>query len=77
MAETKWQPIESAPKDGRVVLVTGCNGFDRVLPAWWVDESEVIKSFAGWRGVVNRCGPNLIADPTHWMPLPDPPTGGE
>ncbi|WP_217693729.1 DUF551 domain-containing protein [Novacetimonas hansenii] len=57
-----WRPIESAPKDGSLVLVAvkhiGCD----VVSFWG----------AGWRETTN--GLMLRDNPTHWQPLPKPPT---
>ena len=74
-----WQPIKTAPKDGKPVLIyqpeeairNYNTGFSVNLPPvvyvcmWesgissWVEaEGEQYSSF----------------DPTHWMPLPKPPT---
>lgn len=79
MAE--WQPIETAPMDGTIVFLWGgeddnaifaedrykafCHApcramFDR--DAWLMALAE-----AGYVGVIYR-------HPTHWMPLPDPPS---
>jgi hypothetical protein len=57
-----WQPIETAPKDGTDILVYD-NGVMFVTS--WVDVD-------GWQGwwETGRVEP----PPTHWMPLPDPPT---
>lgn len=70
----QWQPIETAPKDGSVVLgywVASLDGIDvtgdkcYALTLWmggeWVSADDCDISFA---------------DPTHWMPLPTPPQGG-
>lgn len=65
----EWQPIETAPKDGTVLLL----GEFR--------DGEA-RAFVGRFGL--KTGAHLIASwlsipgyfqriPTHWMPLPDPP----
>jgi hypothetical protein len=54
----EWQPIETAPKNG-VILV-------------W-DENETWEIAYYHRGKW-RYGPKGYSfNPTHWMPLPDPP----
>ena len=67
-----WQPIETAPKDGRRILVT-CEG--RVFIAtyasgWtpeWVDEGS-----GYWDASMDSIDyAHFFA--THWMPLPTPP----
>lgn len=59
-----WQPIETAPKDGTVVIGYDPSGayatrsgfeFMRWLDGQWCDP-ETHRMY-----------------PTHWMPLPDPP----
>ena len=67
-----WQPIESAPKDGTGLLVCwDCTPnpdadfpFDGYALATWNAEDEE------WN---DDGGGSLFADPTHWMPLPEPP----
>lgn len=59
-----WQPIETAPRDGTMVLLWHRNA-DGATAGWmlgWFDQ------FHEWE---NMCGGLL--EPTHWMPLPDPP----
>lgn len=68
-----WQLIETAPKDGTVILIADSRA---VYAAFWngkhepnfpwrfVDPSED-DGFNGWMG--DKFGP------THWMPLPSPP----
>lgn len=63
---SKWQPIETAPRDGRRVLV--CSEGRHMFVAFWDSK------YWGWR--VSRDSV-VAADPTHWQPLPDPPTGTE
>ena len=68
MSEMKWQPIETAPRDGTKFLVLGGPYLGYVIPvvvdavfdegAWWPNQSD-------WMD-----GP---LEPTHWMPLPPPP----
>ena len=68
----KWQPIETAPKDGTQILVwspyrhtcvTWYSGQYDDQPHGWIDW------FTG-----KEYGGNWYAHKaTHWMPLPDPP----
>lgn len=56
----KWQPIETAPKDGTLILVREqrCSG----LAIRWDN---------GWK---YESGHTSWLDPEHWMPLPAPPS---
>lgn len=64
---TDWRPIETAPRDGTVLLVwrESERGYDhaRMGTDW----------FEG--GVWQRS--RRLMPPTHWMPLPSPPEDGE
>jgi hypothetical protein len=68
----EWQPIETAPKDGTQLLVCVLYEVDGdVFSERWVD------SF--WDGKW-LWFPKIISaplPPTHWTPLPPPPTVGE
>lgn len=72
----EWQPIETAPKDGRMVLLAE-SGY--VECGFWHDGSECYghRGGAGWFSEEDRH--NLLTarnvHPTHWMPLPAPPQG--
>ena len=60
----EWQPIETAPKYNCVLLWNGdfltIGMFNRTLDAF-VDLAE------------HSGGVGFEDEPTHWMPLPDPP----
>jgi len=68
----EWLPIETAPKNA-VVLVNDTTGngsewcaakhLDGVEWAGWIYDDELLNDH-------NPTGP----EPTHWMPLPPPPT---
>ena len=71
-----WQPIENAPQDGTWVLLAGGHeyGDEPVGPCvvgHWVADSYGDGYWAyaywdsGWRSGYD--------EPTHWMPLPEPP----
>jgi len=62
MAE--WQPIESAPRDGTRVLA---------FPIRWDRTSAAVMYFKKPFGFVSAPG-DWAAHPTHWQPLPEPPT---
>lgn len=71
-----WNPIETAPKDGtRILAVEDGN----VLAVIWgnrrVDYNDIFCSLPdGWVIWNGDIGPVAI-NPTHWMPLPEPPEG--
>ena len=72
---SEWQPIETAPKDGVVVIL-----------GRWMDEFGFVHGYGHFEGrpsafvsgwithgfdpVMSNLG---LASPTHWMPLPPPP----
>lgn len=68
--QMKWQPIETAPKDGTCILIA--NGADMAVAfsdpdnefAWTLDDGHDF----------SRCLRRALAEPTHWMPLPPPPS---
>ena len=73
-----WIPIESAPQNGTQILVR-CSG-DRMAAVRWLDGMFI---GTGWFAVVPFNGgwghgsDTFIQfkedQPTHWMPLPNPP----
>lgn len=65
---SEWQPISTAPKDGTDILL----GMYRpefvdpiVMNSCWLDREERGGHWMDWDG---------CPTPTHWMPLPEPPT---
>ena len=64
-SEMKWQPIETAPKDGTWILVTEETGTWMEVVRWYEDE---------WCSYpVTIFGFKDEPPASHWMPLPDPP----
>jgi hypothetical protein len=79
----QWQPIETAPKDGTIIIAIETKG-ERVgvsLVSWYESPSKVTKGWVQSIGVEIKDGkrifPNkhhLVAFPvTYWMPLPEMP----
>ena len=70
----KWQPIETAPKDGTWFL-----GYTpRKIHGRKTSENGSIISYRYWSdGSPPYWFSNMNGwpQPTHWMPLPEPPTG--
>ncbi len=62
---TKWQPIETAPKDGDWVL--SWDGECLAIVHW----SEYYEGFIVSHDAEEYAWQNY--SPTHWMPLPEPP----
>lgn len=54
-----WQPIETAPKDGTRVLLS--------TPTGKIADGAFYQRYGVWSW------PYVMANPTHWMPLPAPP----
>ena len=74
----EWQPIETAPKDGKSIIAYFPWG-NFVCVAWWTSRSAGNKPGPRWilsygrsAGVRPLCG-SAHQEPTHWMPLPEPP----
>lgn len=66
--ELAWQPIETAPKDGTVVLIWCAEG---IKTAWW-EACYVWVAPGAWVSDHNRSDTEEH-EPTHWMRLPEPP----
>lgn len=79
---SEWKPIETAPKDGRIIIGWSA-GWESPTAIQWVPELSYqnddgpvfVPGDWDWNGTI-QCPPSH--DPTHWMPLPAPPaTPGE
>lgn len=68
-AVNNWQVIETAPKDGTEILVYNDDG-EVYQASWKIDRWRLAS--AGQHGC-GCCGGDAEF-PTHWMPLPAPPT---
>lgn len=75
----KWQPIETAPRDGTWVLLTGGEDTENygengpvVSARWWQEygpDGDWYWAYAYW----DSAWRSEYKNPTHWMPPPDPP----
>jgi len=65
----EWRPIESAQKDGTEILFWEQG--KKIKMGFWLPES------AGWSVYGWKCSHGNFHNPTHWMPLPEPPKGGD
>jgi len=71
--EAKWQPIETAPKDG-----TGFLAFERISNKHYTISVCVWENGSEGEGpymVLFHQEKNIPVVPTHWVPLPDAPKG--
>ncbi len=84
MSESKWQPIESAPRDGTAILVhrniwpgtdsgfsENCNGHNTYVAEWWDGEDGGCGAWMCYMDSIQD--PECPIDPTHWQPLPPAP----
>ena len=80
-----WQPIETAPKDGTSVLLWA-SWLDDPVIARYSYQSGYAESC--WEGTFDGAAAlesqgdtwtdeHEVINPTHWMPLPDPPKESE
>ncbi len=66
-AQLEWQPIETAPEDGTEVLASGFL-YDDPANGRWIEACKF-----WWSGWVLSSNDSKVYNPTHWMPLPEPP----
>lgn len=70
-----WRPIETAPKDGTVVLVWRPRESDDHVAHAAVDHWRSYEIGGGGSGSWYRS--RRYQQPTHWMPLPATPGGSD
>jgi hypothetical protein len=65
----EWQPIETAPKDGRSFMLWVAQSD---MGAHWFAPVSITPDGNWWD---DSTGDNIqpVNGATHWMPLPDPP----
>jgi hypothetical protein len=72
----KWQPIETAPKDGTPVIV-GIAGLKNSVGEayWWEGYDDCGLNGSGWQtwDGANHTRTVYTTQPTHWMPFPEEP----
>jgi hypothetical protein len=74
----EWKPIESAPKDRRILVFERGGGI--WIAAWGNYYSPFYRGeVQGWWTSSDPERSHVVRkdDATHWMPLPSPPGGSE
>ncbi len=65
---SEWQPIDTAPKDGTLILAYARRkGKPYFRVTWWRQESDRV-GYVGWGEFNDTYWPA-----THWMPISEPP----
>lgn len=69
----KWRPIETAPAHVDV-LVTGDSGYIAPYDRFYIN-AHLDPPYRGdrWLDATGTCLEDTGWEPTHWMPLPNPP----
>ena len=79
-----WQPIETAPRDGSIIVAQLSNGMigrikwhalDDLACAWiWIGDPDAApKCWSDWTCWGINADGVKSAQPTHWMPIPKGP----
>ena len=72
-----WQPIETAPKDGSIVVAGAymdeyAGEYEPIQTGRLIWEVELARFDGRW---LSTDLDEALICPTHWMPLPQPPKG--
>lgn len=72
-----WQAIETAPKDSGPILGFFPARKGQILPMYWDADAYAKRPQPHWSSYGYLWGRADLKrnQPTHWMPLPDPPAG--
>lgn len=78
---SEWQPIETAPRDGSPILAYNplIGVYSTAFTTRWTGEPDEV-GYEGFPCGFWNMGPGSYpfgrwdCRPTHWMPLPEPPT---
>lgn len=71
--EAVWQPIETAPKDGTHFLGYGAPAYSSPgIAETYADEDYLGELY--WVLFIRNDAETDCWEPTHWMPLPEPPS---
>ena len=75
---TEWQPIETAPRNGKWILVTGFHNKKRgpvshitAVAGWFPKNRDKPDGEHAW--FYGTQGDETLRDPTHWMEIPHVP----
>lgn len=76
----EWQPISTAPKDGTPIIAAKIGVTQEDLKPHFLIYPETVRwlktefsgpfGFSGFFPIVSE---HYMFEPTHWMPLPEPP----
>lgn len=69
--DSNWRSIDTAPRNATDVLVT--DGYRVYVAGWWQEPGEPDED-GEWTCYMDAIeDPRCPIEPTHWMPLPEPP----
>lgn len=64
-----WQPIETAPKDGSLIMIGGTS-----YAGWFWSDAKWLDGLMMWSSTDDDWNVDCF-EASHWMPLPAPPQG--
>lgn len=69
----EWKPIETAPRNAETILIARFDddgSYWSACAEWWVNQFAICAAAHLRHGYTPI---TLCFEPTHWMPLPEPP----